>query len=443
MLQLNKKSNSNALLIVAVILMTVALYSRDLFGIIIAKNFFVALAILPALFMSYQSLVYFFFFLFPLTSGLPGNIIFPLLIIVLLLKKRGAVPQNSLYCFAVLAFMELVHYPFYDFGIVVGGATVGYLCNLFLLIYLVSLKNDAVDTKQCLLCFCFGLAVFLVAIYYITRINGDIEMLLEESGRLGDTKTIAETEEGVMMLNANPNGLGFFSIVGVATTLVLYSLKRVKIWVMLLFSTIFIYVGAMGLSRTFLISVALLVALFLLLSGRTMRRKSMSRTLFLFAFLAVLFYISWSNPLLYNAYTGRLERTSEDDMGGRIRLFFIYNQFLLENPKYLLFGAGAVYYHRVIDVIELAAHNGLQQIVVSYGLIGLLFFIYITIRAIKKCYLKKNPITLIPFIIAFFYVQSGQLLNPSTNLYLFIIAFFVMKLSKDESTKVNSTVVFQ
>lgn len=427
---MKKNTNNDISLIVAAVLMTVALFARDLFGVNIPKYYIVALAVIPTLIMNYQSLVCYIYFLFPLTSGISGNIIFPLLIVVLLIKQRGALPRSVIYCFAALAFMELVHYFFYDFA-VVWAAVLGYLCNLFFLAYFVSMKSDAVDSRKCLVSFSIGLSVFLIAIFYITQINSDIEMFLEEGMRLGDTKSMADSEQGVMMLNANPNGLGFFAIVGMAAVMVLYYFERIKLWALVLFLTIYLGVGALSLSRTFLISVFLTIAFYFFLPGRSAGKNSLVRSLLLLALVVTAIYLLWNTALLNDAYVNRIEQGSGEGAGGRVAIFSQYNRYLFDNPVFFLFGTGAVHYHDVIYTIFNATHNGLQQILVSYGIIGFVFFVAITVSAIKKCYVAKLPICLLPFGIALFYVQSGQLLNPSNNLYLFIVAFTAMKLSSD------------
>lgn len=436
MLQQNKHTNDGILLIGAVVLMTIALYARDLFGVNLAKLYLVALAVIPAFIMSYQSLVCFIFFLFPLTSGIPGNIIFPILIIVLLLKKRNSFEKNSLYCFLILVFMELIHYIFYSFGIN-WTETLGYFCNLFFLFYLISLRDGFVDNRKCLLFFCIGLAVFLLAIFFITQINGSVEMLLESGNRIGYSKDITDSED-VMMLNANPNGLGFFSVVGIATIMVLYSLRTIKFRVMILFSALYLFVGAMSLSRTFLICVVLLFALYGFFLGKTKGKKYWLLSLLFLVFIAAFFYYIGKNTLLYDAYTNRIDNSTGDNMGGRTDIFSSYNSYLLDNPVCLIFGTGAVHYRNVINTILVATHNGIQQILVTYGLIGLFFFIVITVSAVRKCYVTKMPICLLPFIIALFFVQSGQLLNPSIYLYLFIVSFYVMKLTSGGMNKINT-----
>lgn len=427
------KKTDNIILLLSIILMTMALYTRDLLGNNVSKYYFMILAVAPSILMSLSSLVYFIFFLFPLTSGLPSNYIFPLLIGLILIKNSNSFERGGLYCFLIIVFMEVIHFFVYSFGIN-WSSTIGYLANIFLLCYLVSMRNNDIDKQKCLYSFCFGLAVFLFAIYYITQVSGSIDMLMEEQGRLGNTKSVSDAERGVMMLNANPNGLGFFSIVGVCIVFVLYSVKRMRLWVMVTLSSLYLYVGSLGISRSFFICILAMVALFLLFRGGSGRKSSWSRYLVLLVFFAAASFLLLNETSILDAYTRRFSDSTFKSMGSRTEIFVAYNKYLLDNPEYLLGGTGAVHYGKVIDSIPYSTHNGLQQIVVSYGLIGLIVFFVMTVFAIKRCYKRRNPVFLIPFLIALLYVQGGQLLNPSNNLYLFIVSFFIMKLSLDDMT---------
>lgn len=198
---------------------------------------------------------------------------------------------------------------------------------------------------------------------------------------------------------------------------------------MTLLAILYVSVGALGVSRTFLLCLVVLVIMFGLFARGGEGKTSYARYFLFFIIIMTLAYILMNTSYLYNAYNYRMTNESLETMNGRTTTLFLYNDWLLDHPLYLIFGTGAVYYGQVVHA-GIAVHNGLQQILVSYGLIGIFFFIFITVRAIKRCYKKGNPVCLIPFAMAFIFKQSGQLLYPSFNLYLFITAFFVMMLSK-------------
>ena len=99
-----------------------------------------------------------------------------------------------------------------------------------------------------------------------------------------------------------------------------------------------------------------------------------------------------------------------------------------------MFGAGAVHYHDVINEIFNATHNGTQQVVASYGIIGLLTVVVMLVKGYKRNYRRGYFICAIPFIVALFYVQAGQLLNPHHNIYPLIIAFVAMRITDDDDS---------
>lgn len=433
---LNIKKQNNILLIFTVVLLTVALYARDLLGIGINKYIYIVLTVVPALFMSYSSLIYFIFFLFPIVRGLPFNFIYPILAAILLFKNPKAFSEKAMYCFIIIVFFEFVHYPFYDFGFRVANI-ISYLTVIFFLCYLSSLKDAKVKNIQCLLYFCIGLVVFLFAIWYITRFRGGVMLYAEETSRVGGTKKLLEEEENTMMMTINANGLGYLSLVGLSVVFVLYYLRKLRFVPLLIMSAVYVFVGALSISRTWLFGVVLLVVLLMFMMRRVHTTRNRIRYFMLIALVLFGGYIMLQNEFIYGAFYNRLTDASMETGNGRIEIFHEYNQALINNPICLFFGAGAVHHGMVFDEVHVAVHNGPQQILVSYGIIGLVFFIFITIKAIKYNYRKGFIACVIPFIVAFFFVQTGQLLFPYYNLYPFIVSFVVMRLSDDEKVLIS------
>ncbi len=424
------KSNQ-IILVVAVILMIGLLYARDLLGIEINRTMIIGASVIPAILMQPASLVYFILFLLPLSSGIPGNYIFPLLSALLFCKKTSNISISGIICFLIIVFFEFVHYGFYSFSIDFPGA-LGYLTAFFFFCYLATLKDPEVKNLQCILYFILGLLTFLIAIWIITQINHDAELLLEEGSRLGYTKRITDSEQNIMMLNANPNGLGFFSLTGLSLMLILFSMKKIQLLPFILICIVFIYVGALSVSRTWLLGTFLLIGLFLL-STRGMKGKSSHfRYIIVFFLVIIAFFVLLNNNVINQAFSNRLEDESMAIAGGRTVIFKEYNRYLMSHPLQLIFGVGAVHYHDVINEITSATHNGTQQIVIAYGLIGLIAFVIMAIKCFKTNYRKGYFVCTITFFIALFYVQTGQLLNPYQNLYSFLISFVAMRITDDE-----------
>lgn len=428
--------NNQLVLIATVILVIALLYARDLFGYGLGKFTILGATVLPAVLMSPSSLVYYILFLLPLASGLPGNYLWPLLILLLVLKKPGNIDSRGMYCFILIAALEVLHFGFYTFHIDMSGL-VGYLSTVFLLCYITTLKDKEVNNTKCVLFFVLGVFAFLFAIWFITQINHNAEMLLEEGGRLGYTKSISGSDDNVMMLNANPNGLGYYSLIGLSLSFMLYSLRKLGLWQMLLLSAVFVYVGAMSVSRTWLVGMVFLVGLLVFFNRNNKLHNSGIRNIVLLILVVIGIYALLRNELIYQAFSNRLSDDSLTTAGSRTEIFKQYNRFFFDHPLYLLFGAGAVHYHDVINEVFNATHNGTQQVVASYGLVGLVALVIMFIKGFKSNYRKGFFICAIPLIVALFYVQAGQLLNPHHNLYPFIIGFVALRLTDDDYAQNN------
>jgi len=429
---LKERGRSTFLLILTIIILTALLFARDLLGVNFSKYVLVAVAVVSAMFMNHISLIYFIFFLFPVSIGLPSNFIFPLLSVILFLKKPAAFSRNATICFVIILVLELIHYPFYGFDIQLPD-TIGYLTTIFFLCYLSVISDFEVQNRQCLLFFCLGLMVLFVAVWGITQIHGGgVEMLMVNSKRMGETKSFSETGDNNIMFSINSNGLAFFSLVGLAVLFVLYHHHKLRFVTFFLMSAVYVFIGALSLSRTWLMGVALLIVLFMIMIWNSHTEKKGLQVILLIAVVLIAGYEMFHNELIYQAFYNRMTESSMAGGNGRLEAMQIYNRALYDDPIFLLFGTGAVHYGNVLSEISISIHNGLQQILVSYGIIGLVFFLYITIKAFKRNYRKGFCVCAIPFIIALFFIQSGQLLNPHYNLYFFIVSFTALRLCDDE-----------
>lgn len=413
-------------LIIAIIALTAMIIARDVLSIPIGKWVFLGFCISFAIILPYCELIYFLCFLFPLLSGLPGNYILPIVIPILLSKKGVGVSKSAMTYFVVILLFELSHYFFYSFPISLPNVF-GYLSILFLVIHIISNTNSELDFGKCAIIFCCGLVVFSITILLITQAHGDISKLIEGGYRIGDTKRGAGLDEE-LMVNANPNGVAFFSIAGLTSSIVLYLLKKINILSLCSFVVVFFVVGVLSLSRTWLLCVAFFAVLFCF----SLVKKGTSKfSLFLaFSLFVLLFIFTFRVGIIQDAFQERMSESTLHTAGGRTEIFTDYNTFLINHPLFLMFGTGAVHYHEVVPSSFESVHNGLQQILVSYGIIGLIVFLLMFIRAIRKHYAKGSVLSIIPLIVMFLFTQSGQLLNPPINLALYILPFSILKVGK-------------
>lgn len=410
------------------ILFTAVLYYRD-FAVVDFNKFYLVIATFSvAAVLDYKRVIYLLCFLFPLSCGIPSNFIYPLLICILFIKD----PQKSLnkvVLFIVIFLMEISHYGYYTFDTQIA-EIVGYASFLFLMFYIIADNSKDVDSGKCITLFCIGAAVLLLGIIInnsllisqLDPINGIV--------RLGDNKELGDFEEARMMLTANANTIGYYSIAAISCLLVLQYYKKINSILFLILFAVSFYGGVLSVSRTWAILMIISVIVYL-----RFMKHNIVKSLLLIGVLSIGVVVFLSqDELIWEFFTQRFteDSTNLSTAGGRTIIFQEYNAYLADNPLSLIWGEGAVYYKEASG-IAYATHNALQQIIVSYGLVGLCIFICAFIRSTKKYVSKKELMAILPLCMMVLFVQTIQILNPYFLMAPIIVAFYALKMGKSQS----------
>ena len=410
------------------ILFTAVLYYRD-FAVVDFNKFYLVIATFGvAAVLDYKRVIYLLCFLFPLSCGIPSNFIYPLLICILFIKD----PQKSLnkvVLFIVIFLMEISHYGYYTFDIQIA-EIVGYASFLFLMFYIIADNPKDVDYGKCITLFCIGAAVLLLGIIInnsllisqLDPINGIV--------RLGDNKELGDFSETRMMLTANANTIGYYSIAAISCLLVLQYYKKINSILFLILFAVSFYGGVLSVSRTWAILMIFSVIVYL-----RFMKHNIVKSLLLIGVLSIGVVVFLSqNEIILEFFTQRFteDSTNLSTAGGRTIIFKSYNDYLADNPFSLLWGEGAVYYKEASGIAS-ATHNALQQIIVSYGLVGLCIFICAFIRSTKKYFSKKELMAILPLCMMVLFVQTIQILNPYFLMAPIIVAFYALKMGKSQS----------
>lgn len=423
-----KFSFKDLILITFCILFTAVLYYRDFAVVDFNKLYLVIVTFGVAAVLDYKRVIYLLCFLFPLSCGIPSNFIYPLLICILFIKD----PQksiNKVALFIVIFLMEISHYGFYTFETRVA-EVVGYASFLFLMFYIIADNPKDVDYGKCITLFCIGAAVLLLGIIInnsllisqLDPINGIV--------RLGDNKELGDFNETRMMLTANANTIGYYSIAATSCLLVLQYYKKINSILFLILFTISFYGGVLSVSRTWAILMIFSVIIYL-----RFMKQNIVKSLLLIGVLSIGVVVFLSqNELILEFFTQRFteDSTNLSTAGGRTIVFQEYNAYLADNPLSLIWGEGAVYYKEASGIAS-ATHNALQQIIVSYGLVGLCIFICAFIRSTKKYFSKKELMAILPLCMMVLFVQTIQILNPYFLMAPIIVAFYALKMGKSQS----------
>ena len=411
------------------ILVTILLYARDVLGVGVDKNVFIVLVTLFSLVMKYENLLSLILFTLPLMCGLPGNYFLPvwcLLIFIQQIKSKTFKLPVFAFWFIIVAW-EVSIYGFYIFEIPIMNV-LGYFSALFLTCALISEKRN-LDYMTPVLCFCIGCCVLLGVIFLVY--SSDPAMMYAEGGVRMGGDAYADTPE--MTLKTNANNIGYFSSASIACLFALFYYKKINVATFSLLVGVAFSCGMFSVSRTWAISMALTLIVYLLFQ-RENRKIGFA---LLCVIVGILIYYFSSHPFMLDAFIGRFEGDNIETGGQRTVLFAQYNHFLKEHPLNLIFGTSAQLYKEVTGLYH-STHNGLQQIWLSYGVIGFIVIMLAYLKTLKSNYVKKEYMACLPMLIIVFFLQTIQIFNPHNGLYPLIAAFFVMKMIKEKHLLKNT-----
>lgn len=215
-------------------------------------------------------------------------------------------------------------------------------------------------------------------------------------------------------INYNPNAIGFMANISIAGLLQL-SLAKKKHVIDYPMIAVLLFFGLLTLSRTFLIVFALVVILFICSISATPLKKVKITTIIVLLVVSSVFILLKTVPIVIERLISRF--MVEDISNGRNDLFAFYNDHIFSSLQYLLYGVGIQNYgDKMLDIHGSyinVCHNGTQEILVCWGLIGLALFTWYIVEMIlgtKKDF-KRGLINFIPLIITLVDVQSGQLIS--------------------------------
>lgn len=425
-LHYSEKKEHRSIPLVFMVLLSVVLYVGNIFAFN-TSDIANVICILIFPFMSVSGLLTVVAFLIPLNSGITVLYIYGYAIALLLLKK-GTVNLRVLIPTLLIALWEIVmsfflpKVDFMSFAI--------YICTVFLLFYL--MNTEDADYKQCCYAYIAGTMVLLLVIMTTAIQNTSWEKVLSGQVRIGTYEGQETLEGAVAVLSENANSLAYYALTAILLAFSLIksekSFGRLLLIVSILFGTL---VGIFTVSRTFLI--VLLMGVFLVFTTRYNFKQKIILAMVGCVILWVGLPYLLENTQIFDAFENRFEESSVEEGNGRIDLFWQYMDFLWNNPARLVFGTGAIGYKDICKCSN-SLHNGTQQILVSYGLIGFFPMLYALLSPIFG-YFKKNRFRLekiVPLLVVVVFTQTIQFLNPFNLMLPYAIAVMYMKIPEKE-----------
>ena len=186
--------------------------------------------------------------------------------------------------------------------------------------------------------------------------------------------------------------------------------------------------AALGTSRTYLACLAMMILLLIIAEKGSMIKKLRLFAILFFALVVAAVTMAIVFPDTFEYFVNRF--FVDDITTGRDTLFVDYHNFIVNNPIVMLFGIGLQDYgNRLIQYYEVSTngpHNSLQEIIIAWGVFGLILF---AVQLFSMCIVskKKNPnqslLNYIPLIIILFKGIAGQTLTSSYTMLALAFAY--------------------
>lgn len=411
-------------LVVSIVVLSLMVLIRDLGYFAFTPIYFISVVSIISLILPYRSLISFFFFYITVGISVHGIALIPLVLALILKNKKINIFQIT---FTIIILLyELLHFASYtfstDFNLYIIYAL--YIILFFFILFDDNLNDNAKDGMRY---YILGTVVASLIIFAHSIIVFGFQDMMFESFRMGASFEDYDIEKE-MVTKMNPNQLAFYVITAFSLLLYIKNLfhnQMIKVTLMIEL----VFAGLMSGSRTWIIVMAIVVALFLLFSNTKAKFSLVLAAAVLF--VLALRYNNYTEAV-YSRYEDRFEESSTRTGGHRTEIMKDYNHWLANNPQRCAYGAGALYYTKICE-ISYSTHNSTQQIIVCYGVFGLLIFIACIVLYHNR-YTKPNKARFwyyFPFIICVIFSQTGQFLNPACMMLPFVATALPFKLKED------------
>lgn len=260
----------------------------------------------------------------------------------------------------------------------------------------------------------------------VVKANFDFAAAVEGLRRLGFVSDNSDND--AMQGGAlNPNSLGVICVLASTGLLQLRTAGRNHRMDIPLLVILLVF-GTLSSSRTFVFCLLVMVVLMIIAQPGSIRKKvRLSAMLTLTAAVALLLLrVLFPDLLEYYANrfrTGNIARS-------RDILMVSYHRFISDNPSVWLFGIGLQDYGiRLIEVFRIARfvpHNSIQEIIIAWGIPGLLMFILMCFVLYWHAGKYQNKIKLlnqIPILIIIVKSMAGQLLTSGYTMLAMVYAY--------------------
>lgn len=369
----------------------------------------------------------------PLVPGFQGMYALLICMVAILVKygKRLTIPLFVL-LLPILMMWELLH--MWGDGYSSMAEYLSSFAPLMCLVVIICMPSKKEDSTFFVRVLAISSVVAFCILLASTVLTSGVSLLtlIQEGFRLGSVEVLEVGHK----ITYNANGLGFLcnlSIAGLLTNVYFKKANRMD-YGMIAFLAV---VGCLTVSRTFLLCLAGIAVLYILLQKKSLQHKIKTFMLIGVTIAAAFVVMKLVLPSVIDNYIARF--SAEDVTGGRSGLYDFYNQFIHSSPERFWYGIGVQCIpEKIWDLqkVEIySPHNGYQQLMVAWGVIGLVLILAFLVCMVLYAR-KRNPrspmIVLLPFILLLVTLLGGQFITSGTMLLSLVFIYLLICSSREK-----------
>ncbi len=282
--------------------------------------------------------------------------------------------------------------------------------------------KDLLKSPTIVVCtFIFVAAYFMLDVILVTLKYIPLDEIMSMDFRFGSLSTYLSDKPALF---DNENMVALFAIVAIALLLVTAETSKKYRLLKVAFIVYFVYFGLMTGSKTFLLSIGILILVYILYA----LRRSFAKMLGVVTGIGLLLAIG-ANTVFKPLFDRVMERFSADDITtGRASLLQRYNEYIFSDRRHLLFGIGLQGVEEKTGINN-TPHNGFQEVLLCWGIVGLVAIVVLLVCMVLRA--KKYPntkkfVNYIPLFIFLIFIQTIQFVRLSSIFGLLVVLYAAM-----------------
>lgn len=410
------------------------LFIRDVKGLEIGREILIFISMLVFLIGDLNSIFSFCVFIAPIHTGSPYNFIIVLAALTLIVKKR--IFKFTFVVIPAILMLILLEFvsAFRSVGVFSVSKFIQIAASLILLFFILADRDMRIDASKAVNSYMLGFGFAIINIFGQMLNEYSFMEIFSLRIRLGNVSAYLNKTMTGMCLSYNPNMLGGICALSAMLCLILIKKRsfagKILYFVLFFVSSITCF---MTLSRSAILAYILGIFYFFLFSGGDMKTQFKKITIL----LLLVFVICYTVINYLGSYlTFFFDRFKYSDiLNNRGRIFGEYLNVIFSSIDKMLIGVGLQDYTTKCSIWD-SAHNAIEEVLIAWGIIGLILVIILSFIALNNCRKNMGKIKLFqlaPLITYFIILQAGQGFSVRGNVLLVMSGFSALLFDNNNS----------